>query len=136
MACLTLTRKIATIALIVWKRGASFDAQHLKPQFLRQNSVQTSPKQIETLRAIAGRLRVKWALFSKNSMPLEANPRRIYSYAKTSPSVTGYDSGMASPHNFMSAQSSVAAEGIIRGIDTPLDLCPALRKRTSRNKGR
>ncbi len=32
MARLTLARKIATIALIVWKRGASFDAQHLKPQ--------------------------------------------------------------------------------------------------------
>src|ERR1700692_3089013 len=32
MARLTLARKIATIALIVWKRGASFDAQYLKPQ--------------------------------------------------------------------------------------------------------
>src|SRR6266478_5230315 len=32
MARLTLARKIATIALFVWKRGASFDAQHLKPQ--------------------------------------------------------------------------------------------------------
>src|ERR1700674_3366658 len=32
MACLTLARKIATIVLIVWKRGACFDAQHLKPQ--------------------------------------------------------------------------------------------------------
>jgi len=32
MARLTLARKIATIALIVWKRGACFDAQHLKPQ--------------------------------------------------------------------------------------------------------
>jgi hypothetical protein len=32
MARLTLARKIATIALMVWKRGASFDAQHLKPQ--------------------------------------------------------------------------------------------------------
>jgi hypothetical protein len=32
MARLTLARKIATIVLIVWKRGASFDAQHLKPQ--------------------------------------------------------------------------------------------------------
>src|ERR1700680_2195220 len=32
MARLTLARKIATIALIVWKRGASFDAQHLKSQ--------------------------------------------------------------------------------------------------------
>jgi transposase len=32
MARLTLARKIATIAWIVWKRGASFDAQHLKPQ--------------------------------------------------------------------------------------------------------
>ena len=32
MARLTLARKIATIALIVWKRGVSFDAQHLKPQ--------------------------------------------------------------------------------------------------------
>ena len=32
MARLTLARKIATIALIVWKRGARFDAQHLKPQ--------------------------------------------------------------------------------------------------------
>ena len=32
MARLTLARKIATIALIVWKRGVHFDAQHLKPQ--------------------------------------------------------------------------------------------------------
>ena len=32
MARLTLARKIATIVLIVWKKGACFDAQHLKPQ--------------------------------------------------------------------------------------------------------
>jgi transposase len=32
MARLTLARKIATITLIVWKKGVSFDAQHLKPQ--------------------------------------------------------------------------------------------------------
>jgi transposase len=32
MARLTLARKIATIALMVWKRGVNFDAQHLKPQ--------------------------------------------------------------------------------------------------------
>src|SRR5271169_4059774 len=32
MARLTLARKIATIVLIVWKRGLSFDAQYLKPQ--------------------------------------------------------------------------------------------------------
>jgi transposase len=32
MARLTLARKIATIVLMVWKRGVSFDAQHLKPQ--------------------------------------------------------------------------------------------------------
>jgi transposase len=32
MARLTLARKIATIVLVVWKRGACFDAQHLKPQ--------------------------------------------------------------------------------------------------------
>jgi transposase len=32
MARLTLARKIAAIALIVWKKGVSFDAQHLKPQ--------------------------------------------------------------------------------------------------------
>src|SRR6202161_4511305 len=32
MARLTLARKITTIVLIVWKRGVSFDAQHLKPQ--------------------------------------------------------------------------------------------------------
>jgi hypothetical protein len=32
MARLTLARKIATIVLIVWKRGACFDARHLKPQ--------------------------------------------------------------------------------------------------------
>jgi transposase len=32
IARLTLARKIATIVLIVWKRGAYFDAQHLKPQ--------------------------------------------------------------------------------------------------------
>lgn len=32
MARLTLARKIATIVLIVWKRGVCFDASHLKPQ--------------------------------------------------------------------------------------------------------
>jgi transposase len=32
MARLTLARKIATIVLIVWKKGVSFDAQFLKPQ--------------------------------------------------------------------------------------------------------
>jgi transposase len=34
MARLTLARKIATIVLIVWKRGVSFDAQYLKSQQL------------------------------------------------------------------------------------------------------
>ena len=32
MARLTLARKIATIVLMVWKKGVRFDAQHLKPQ--------------------------------------------------------------------------------------------------------
>src|SRR6202034_579033 len=32
MARLTLARKIAAITLIVWKKGVSFDVQHLKPQ--------------------------------------------------------------------------------------------------------
>src|SRR5262249_16343158 len=32
MARLTLARKIATIVLIVWKKGVCFDAQRLKPQ--------------------------------------------------------------------------------------------------------
>jgi transposase len=32
MARLTLARKIATIVLMVWKKGVCFDAQHLKPQ--------------------------------------------------------------------------------------------------------
>jgi transposase len=32
MARLTLARKIATIVLIVWKKGVCFDASHLKPQ--------------------------------------------------------------------------------------------------------
>ena len=32
MARLTLARKIAAIALIVWKKGVSFDAEHLKQQ--------------------------------------------------------------------------------------------------------
>jgi hypothetical protein len=32
MARLTLARKIATIVLVVWKRGACFEAQRLKPQ--------------------------------------------------------------------------------------------------------
>lgn len=32
MARLTLARKIATIVLIVWKKGVCFDAEHLKPQ--------------------------------------------------------------------------------------------------------
>jgi hypothetical protein len=30
MARLTLARKIAAITLIMWKKGASFDAQYLK----------------------------------------------------------------------------------------------------------
>ena len=32
LARLTLARKIATIVLIVWKKGVCFDANHLKPQ--------------------------------------------------------------------------------------------------------
>ncbi len=32
MARLTLARKIAAITLIVWKKGAHFDAEQLKPQ--------------------------------------------------------------------------------------------------------
>jgi transposase len=32
MARLTLARKIATITLVIWKRGVCFDAEHLKPQ--------------------------------------------------------------------------------------------------------
>jgi transposase len=32
MARLTLARKIATIVLIIWKKGVCFDANHLKPQ--------------------------------------------------------------------------------------------------------
>ena len=32
MARLTLARKIATIVLVVWKKGVCFDASHLKPQ--------------------------------------------------------------------------------------------------------
>jgi transposase len=32
MARLILARKIATIVLIVWKKGVCFDANHLKPQ--------------------------------------------------------------------------------------------------------
>ena len=32
LARLTLARKIAAITLVVWKKGARFDAQHLKPQ--------------------------------------------------------------------------------------------------------
>jgi hypothetical protein len=32
MARLTLARKIAAIVLIVWKKGARFDGEHLKPQ--------------------------------------------------------------------------------------------------------
>src|SRR5262249_49765658 len=32
LARLTLARKIATIVLMVWKKGVCFDAQHLKPQ--------------------------------------------------------------------------------------------------------
>ena len=32
MARLTLARKIAAITLTVWKKGANFDAQFLKPQ--------------------------------------------------------------------------------------------------------
>jgi hypothetical protein len=32
MARLTLARKIATITLILWKKGGRFDAERLKPQ--------------------------------------------------------------------------------------------------------
>jgi hypothetical protein len=32
VARLTLARKIAAITLIVWKKGAHFDGEHLKPQ--------------------------------------------------------------------------------------------------------
>ena len=32
MTRLTLARKIATIVLLVWKKGVCFDANHLKPQ--------------------------------------------------------------------------------------------------------
>ena len=32
MARLTLARKIAAIALMLWKKGESFDAEKLKPQ--------------------------------------------------------------------------------------------------------
>jgi hypothetical protein len=32
MARLTLARKIAAVALVLWKKGVSFDAQHLKQQ--------------------------------------------------------------------------------------------------------
>jgi hypothetical protein len=32
MARLTLARKIATIVLILWRKGGCFEAQHLKPQ--------------------------------------------------------------------------------------------------------
>jgi hypothetical protein len=32
MARLTLARKIAAISLIVWKKGARFDARYLNPQ--------------------------------------------------------------------------------------------------------
>jgi hypothetical protein len=32
LARLTLARKIAEITLLVWKKGACFDAEHLKPQ--------------------------------------------------------------------------------------------------------
>jgi len=32
MARLTLARKMAAIALILWKKGEAFEAEHLKPQ--------------------------------------------------------------------------------------------------------
>ena len=32
MARLTLARKIAAITLKIWKKGETFDAEHLKPQ--------------------------------------------------------------------------------------------------------
>ena len=32
MARLTLARKIAAITLVVWKKGARFEAEHLKQQ--------------------------------------------------------------------------------------------------------
>ena len=49
MARLTLARKIATIVLIVWKRGACFDAQHfLGGQFKsgQLGSVQNRPTEV------------------------------------------------------------------------------------------
>jgi hypothetical protein len=40
MVRLSLARKIATIVLIVWKRGVCFDAQHLKPFILNSLAVE------------------------------------------------------------------------------------------------
>ena len=52
MARLTLARKIATIVLIVWKRGVSFDAQYLKSQ----SSLSVSDR----VRSISGYFLWRW----------------------------------------------------------------------------
>jgi hypothetical protein len=41
MARPTLARKIAAITLIVWKKGARFDSQHLKQQTARAPLVES-----------------------------------------------------------------------------------------------
>jgi len=64
MARLTLARKIATIALMVWKRGASFDAQHLKPQ----NSLSVS----DPVRSISGDFSGGAVGFSRHSVESES----------------------------------------------------------------
>src|SRR6202048_5072698 len=54
MARLTLARKIATIVLIVWKRGVCFDAQHLKPQTAGVSLIESAPSWGSSLAVAVG----------------------------------------------------------------------------------
>src|SRR6202048_1763135 len=54
MARLTLARKIATIVLIVWKRGVCFDAQHLKPKTAGVSLIESAPSWGSSLAVAVG----------------------------------------------------------------------------------
>jgi transposase len=46
MARLTLARKIAAITLIIWKKGANFDAKQLQPQAALTQPPKTGPRRM------------------------------------------------------------------------------------------
>jgi transposase len=54
MARLTLARKIATIVLILWKKGVCFDAQHLKPQTAGVSLIESAPSRGSSLAVAVG----------------------------------------------------------------------------------